>query len=86
MVTKAGPNGEIAIPSEIRRHFEIREGTRIYIDIDEENHSIILMPITRTYINSLRENDDITWFWIGSHAEYGQLVSRRLKYEKFYLV
>lgn len=23
-----------------------------------------------------REGDDITWFWIGSHAEYDALVAR----------
>ena len=54
METTATKKGQIVIPSKIRRQFEIKEGTRIQIDIDEKDHSIILKPITREYINSLR--------------------------------
>ena len=54
METIATKKGQIVIPSKIRRQFDIKEGTRILIDIDEKDHSIILKPITREYINSLR--------------------------------
>ncbi|MBI1804244.1 MAG: AbrB/MazE/SpoVT family DNA-binding domain-containing protein [Ignavibacteriae bacterium] len=54
METIARKKGQIVIPSKIRRQFEIKEGTRIQIDIDEKDHSIILKPITKEYINSLR--------------------------------
>ncbi len=54
METVATKKGQIVIPSKVRRHFDIKEGTRIQIDIDEKGHSIILKPITREYINSLR--------------------------------
>jgi AbrB family looped-hinge helix DNA binding protein len=54
METIATKKGQIVIPSKIRRHFGIKEGTRIQIDVDEKDHSIILKPITREYINSLR--------------------------------
>lgn len=45
--------GRIVIPSEIRREFRIREGTRVWIDVDEQTHRIILIPITRKYVQSL---------------------------------
>ena len=54
METIATKKGQIVIPSKIRRHFDIKEGTRIQIDVDEKDHSIILKPITREYIHSLR--------------------------------
>lgn len=54
METIATKKGQIVIPSKVRRQFEIKEGTRIQIDINEKDHSIILKPITKEYINSLR--------------------------------
>ncbi len=54
METIARKKGLIVIPSKIRREFEIKEGTRIQIDIDEKDRSIVLKPITKEYINSLR--------------------------------
>ena len=54
METTATKKGQIVIPSKIRRHFDIKEGTRIQIDVDDKDHSIILKPITREYINRLR--------------------------------
>ncbi len=54
MEATATKKGQIVIPSKIRRQFEIKEGTRIQIDVNEKDHSIILKPITREYINSLR--------------------------------
>lgn len=54
METYATVKGQIVIPSSIRRKLGIKEGTRIQIDVDEANHTIILKPITREYIRSLR--------------------------------
>jgi len=51
--TTATVKGQIVIPASVRRKFGIKEGTRIVIEADEENHRIILKPITREYINSL---------------------------------
>ena len=52
--TTATSKGQIVIPSSIRRKFEIKEGTRIQIEVDEDAHEIILKPITRQFIHSLR--------------------------------
>ena len=46
--------GQIVIPSKIRQKFGIKEGTRMQVDVDEEAHRIILTPVTREYIHSLR--------------------------------
>ena len=54
MVTTSTVKGQIVIPSSVRRKFGIKEGTRIQIDADEKTHHIILTPITREYIFSLR--------------------------------
>lgn len=54
MITTSTVKGQIVIPSSMRRKFGIKEGTRIQIDADEKTHHIILTPITREYIFSLR--------------------------------
>lgn len=54
METIATIKGQIVIPSSVRRKFGIKEGTRIQIQVDEANQRIILTPITREYVNSLR--------------------------------
>lgn len=54
METYATIKGQIVIPSSVRRKFGIKEGTRIQIEVDEQNQCIILTPITREYIHSLR--------------------------------
>jgi AbrB family looped-hinge helix DNA binding protein len=46
--------GQIVIPSKIRRKLGMKEGTRIQVDVDEQAHKIVLTPITREYIQSLR--------------------------------
>lgn len=46
--------GQIVIPSKIRRKFGIKEGTRMQVDVDEQTHRIILTPVTREYIQSMR--------------------------------
>ncbi len=52
--TIATTKGQIVIPSALRRKFGITEGTRIQIEVDEKANKIILTPVTRTYIHSLR--------------------------------
>jgi AbrB family looped-hinge helix DNA binding protein len=54
METYTTVKGQIVIPSSVRRKFGIKEGTRIQVDVDEQGQHIILTPITREYIHSLR--------------------------------
>ena len=53
METIATSKGQVVIPSKIRRQLGIKEGTPLQIDVDD-NKRIILTPITREYIHSLR--------------------------------
>jgi len=46
--------GRIIIPSSIRAEPGIKEGTRIKIEMKEAEKEIVLKPITREYIHSLR--------------------------------
>src|SRR5437016_6413744 len=50
--TTTTSKGQIVIPSSIRRRLGIKEGTRI--KIEENGNEIILKPITREYVHSLR--------------------------------
>lgn len=52
--TVATTKGQIVIPSALRRKFGITEGTRIQIEVDEAENKIILTPVTRAYIHSVR--------------------------------
>lgn len=54
MEAYATVKGQIVIPSKIRRKLGISENTRIQIDVDEGGKKIILTPITREYIHSVR--------------------------------
>ncbi len=54
METTATSKGQIVIPSSVRRRFGIKEGTHIQIEVDEAAQRIILKPITREYVHSLR--------------------------------
>ena len=54
METTATSTGQIVIPSSIRRRLGIKEGTRIQIELKEDDKEIILRPITRDYVHSLR--------------------------------
>jgi AbrB family looped-hinge helix DNA binding protein len=46
--------GQIVIPSEIRRKLGIKDRTRVRVEIDQATYRIILTPVTRNYIHSLR--------------------------------
>jgi AbrB family looped-hinge helix DNA binding protein len=52
--TTTTAKGQIVIPSSVRRKFGIKEGTRIQIVVNEDSKQIILKPITREYVHSLR--------------------------------
>ncbi len=54
MDTIVTSKGQVVIPSTIRRKLGIKEGTYLHIDIDEQTKKIILTPITREYVHSLR--------------------------------
>jgi AbrB family looped-hinge helix DNA binding protein len=54
METVATSKGQVVIPSKIRRILGIKEGTYIQIDLDDLNKRIILTPVTREYVHSLR--------------------------------
>lgn len=54
METTATTKGQVVIPSSVRRKLGIKGGTRIQVELDEANGRIILKPITREYIHSLR--------------------------------
>ena len=57
METIVSVKGQIVIPASVRQQLGITQGTRIHIQVDEENRQIILTPITREYIHSLRGKD-----------------------------
>ena len=46
--------GQITIPLQIREQLGIKVGTYIHIDLNTVTRQIILTPITRDYIHSLR--------------------------------
>ena len=52
--TYATIKGQVVIPVSVRRKLAIKEGTRIQIEVNEETRQIILTPITREYVHSLR--------------------------------
>ena len=54
METTATSKGQIVIPSSMRRKLGIKEGTRIQIELNEGANEIVLKPITREYVHSLR--------------------------------
>lgn len=51
--TYATTKGQIVIPSSIRRKLGITEGTRIQIELDENESKIILIPVTRARMQKL---------------------------------
>lgn len=54
METVATSKGQVVIPSKIRKQLGIKEGTYLQIEVDETSKQIILTPVTREYIHSLR--------------------------------
>ena len=54
METYATVKGQVVIPASVRRKLAIKQGTRIQVEVNEDTRQIILTPITREYIHSLR--------------------------------
>ena len=54
METVAISRGRIVIPPKIRCQLGIKEGTYVQVDVDNINKRIILTPVTREYVHSLR--------------------------------
>ena len=54
METIVTSKGQVVIPSKIRHTLGVKEGTYLQIDVDEQTKKIILTPITREYVHSLR--------------------------------
>jgi AbrB family looped-hinge helix DNA binding protein len=54
METVTTTKGQVVIPSAIRKQLGIREGTHFQVDVDEQTRQIILTPITREFVHSLR--------------------------------
>jgi AbrB family looped-hinge helix DNA binding protein len=51
--TTATTKGQVVIPASVRRKLGIKSGTRIQVEVDEENAEIILRPITPEYIKRM---------------------------------
>ena len=54
METIMNSKGQIIIPFQIREQLGIKDGTYLQIDLNTVTRQIILTPITREYIRSLR--------------------------------
>lgn len=54
METIATSKGQVVIPSKIRKQLGIKDGTYLQIAINDLTKQIILTPVTREYVRSLR--------------------------------
>jgi len=54
METIATSKGQVVIPSKIRKQLGIKDGTYLQIDVNTATKQIILTPVTREYVQSLR--------------------------------
>jgi len=54
METVATSKGQVVIPSKIRKQLGIRDGTYLQIAVNDLTKQIILTPVTREYVRSLR--------------------------------
>lgn len=54
METMTNAKGQITIPSNIRKQLGIRDGTYLQIDVNDLTKQIIITPVTREYVRSLR--------------------------------
>jgi len=63
--------GQLVIPSKLRRKYNIRKGTQVVFL--EEDHRLILQPLTREYIHALRGS------WKGGPSALKFLLEGRKK-------
>ena len=54
METVTDSRGQVMLPSKIRKQLGIKAGTYLQIEVNDSTKQIILTPITREYIHSLR--------------------------------
>lgn len=54
METTSNSKGQIVIPTKVRKQLGIKDGTYLQIDVNDATRQIILTPITREYVRSLR--------------------------------
>jgi AbrB family looped-hinge helix DNA binding protein len=54
METVATSKGQVVIPSKVRKQLGIKDGTYLQIDVNAITKQIILTPVTREYVRSLR--------------------------------
>ena len=54
METVATSKGQVVIPAKIRKQLGIKDGTYLQIEVDAVTKQIILTPVTREYVRSLR--------------------------------
>lgn len=54
METIATSKGQVVIPSKVRKQLGIKDGTYLQIDVNAITKQIILTPVTREYVRSLR--------------------------------
>ena len=54
METVATSKGQVVIPARIRKQLGIKDGTYLQIDVNDVTKQIILTPVTREYVRSLR--------------------------------
>ncbi len=54
METTVTSKGQVVIPAEIRRRLGIKKGTRLEVEVDERSGRLVLVPITREYVESQR--------------------------------
>ena len=54
METISNSNGQIVIPAKVRKQLGIKNRTYLQIDVNDVTRQIVLTPITREYVRSLR--------------------------------
>ena len=54
METVATSKGQVVIPSKVRKQLGIKDGKYLQIDVNAATRQIILTPVTREYVRSLR--------------------------------
>lgn len=54
MDTVSNAKGQVVIPYRIRKQLSIIKGTYIHVDVNAITRQIILTPVTREYVRSLR--------------------------------
>ena len=54
MIVRMAANGVLTIPSMVRHKLSMTTRCHVLMNVDEQNHRIVLTPITSNRINALR--------------------------------